>query len=128
MISEKIDLTENRDFRGFSSIHLTLPLVDDEGKMTSEDYESLLRWEKIFGKRRHDNEKLLVFGILDFIRERERHCDRCGEVILPWKERCSGLCKKCEEDLDLQFRGRLPWKAEQTTSSNTIDSNLFNLR
>ena len=124
----KVDLTENGDFRKPSYI-TSLDIPRSYGNISLTQYNSIKRFESIFGKRYHDDERLYIFGVIGYIEKYKSHCNRCGkELVIPWKRLNSGLCKKCEEDLDLQFRGRLPWKAEQTTSSNTIDSDLFNLR
>ena len=67
MLPSNIDLTEKSDFGQPSLIIMDVPVgldLDDfgsENKMSSNEYNSLIRWESIFGKRKHINQKWSIF-------------------------------------------------------------------
>lgn len=118
MISERIDLTLNRDFRerDIPLDNLSIPLgirhiLDwrDDMNMTPVEYEYICRFESIFGRLRkagHKNEKDKVFGKdVTYESELRTHCHRCGrEMRTPWKS-FYNLCYECNEE----YNG-IPWK------------------
>ena len=129
MLPSNIDLTERADFGSPSSMSMDTPVdldlddSDSENKMSSNEYNSLIRWESIFGKRRHINQKWNIFprnGLnVSYGSENPYtlYCSRCGKVIrIPWKN--YGLCSECNEKREIDFKGRIPWKHTSTSSRN----------
>ena len=129
MLPSNIDLTERADFGLPSSMSMDTPVdldLDDSdsgNKMSSNEYNSLIRWESIFGKRRHINQKWNIFprnGLnVSYGSENPYtlYCSRCGKVIrIPWKN--YGLCSECNEKREIDFKGRIPWKHTSTSSRN----------
>lgn len=124
MISERIDLTLNRDFRerGIPLDNLIIPLgirhtlIEDwydEINMTPVEYEYICRFERIFGRLRkagHRNEKDKAFGKdVAYENELRTHCHKCGrELRIPWKS-FYNLCYECNEKLLHEYNG-IPWK------------------
>ena len=107
-MNSKIDLTERGDFRETSYITSLVDFPTD-GSMTFDQYQTLRRLESIFGKRRHDDNRFIIFGITSFIEDRECHCDRCGkELRIPWRRPNSGLCQECENILDREYMNNNP--------------------
>lgn len=135
MLPPNIDLTSHGDF-GNNRVNFMLPQTpldyDDDSEdlyMSTEEYEAILRYEKIFGKKkRHKNEKFGIFPNLRkryFYEEDKEHCIRCGKVIrLPWKN-YFGLCGECE---GIVAKGDYPWDNSLTTWWDDKGYNLFNLR
>ena len=134
MLPPNIDLTSHGDF-GHNLVNLIpqTPLdYDDDSEdnnMSTEEYEAILRYEKIFGrKKRHKNEKFDIFPNLRkryFYEEDKEHCIRCGKVIrIPWKN-YYGLCEECD---GITAKSYLPWDVFLTTSEDNKGYNLFNLR
>lgn len=137
MLPSNIDLTSHGDF-GINRVNLNLipqtPLdYDDDSEdglfMSTEEYEAILRYEKIFGKKkRHKNEKFDIFPNLRkryFYEEDKEHCIRCGKVIrLPWKN-YYGLCEECD---GITAKSYLPWDGFITAWMDDKGYNLFNLR
>jgi hypothetical protein len=125
----KVDLTESGDFRKPSHI-TSLDIPTNYGNISLTQYNSIKRFESIFGKRYHDDERFYIFGISGYIIKYESHCSRCGkELVIPWKRLNSGLCPKCESDLDRSF-SLFPWK-NKLTKTNTNSSNpkdIFNMK
>ena len=108
MLTENIDLTENRDFGG--SFQITAMDIPDN-IMTLEDYDKIIRRESIFGKKRHTNGKHRIFGRTTFVKNLESHCYRCGkELKLPWERNRMELCKQCSDKgkHDNQYL-KFPW-------------------
>ena len=129
MLPSNIDLTERADFGSPSSMSMDTPVdldlddSDSENKMSSNEYNSLIRWESIFGKRKHINQKWSIFprnGLnVSYGSENPYtlYCSRCGKVIrIPWKN--YGLCSECNEKREIDFKGRIPWKHTSTSSRN----------
>ena len=125
MLPSNIDLTERADFGLPSSMSMDTPVdldLDDSdsgNKMSSNEYNSLIRWESIFGKRRHINQKWNIFPRLSLSVENPHTlcCARCGKVIrIPWGN-CE-LCSECNEKREIDFKGRIPWKHNSTSSRN----------
>ena len=38
-------------------------------------------------------------------------CERCGTRLMPWNH--LSLCEDCNNELDLEYRPRIPWKEEK---------------
>lgn len=123
MLTENIDLTENRDFGG--SFQITAMDIPDN-IMTLEDYDKIIRRESIFGKKRHTNGKHRIFGRTTFVKNLESHCYRCGkELKLPWERNRMELCKQCSDKVkhDNQYL-KFPWNYISIIRTD----DLFNLR
>jgi len=119
----KIDLTENRDFRKPGSY--TRNLVDFPTQYQYGQYK-LTRLDTIFGKKCHTDRRYWIFGVIGYIRRCESRCNRCGkELVIPWKRLNSGLCPKCESDLDRSFRS-FPWENKTLNFYNQND--IFNMK
>lgn len=125
MLPSNIDLTEKADFGLPSSMSMDTPVdldLDDSdsgNKMSSNEYNSLIRWESIFGRKRHINQKWNIFPRLSLSVENPHTlcCARCGKVIrIPWKN--YELCSECNEKREIDFKGRIPWKRTSTSSRN----------
>jgi hypothetical protein len=115
MISEKVDLTENRDFADDMLMFVDEPItmrdfydrkeLMENGNMTLEQYERLKRIESIFGMSRHYNEKIEIFGMKTNCPDDGKHCWKCGkEIRAPWKN-YFGLCKECREKQAIDVNG-----------------------
>ena len=129
MLPSNIDLTEKADFGQPSLIIMDVPVgldlddFDSENKMSSNEYNSLIRWESIFGKRKHINQKWSIFprnGLnVSYGSENPYtlYCSRCGKVIrIPWKN--YELCSECNEKIKTETWGKIPWKHNSTSSRN----------
>lgn len=137
MIPRNIDLTENGDFgkNQRNRIHITEVLqnirVYNEPFLTNEEYEVLYVHEKIFGKKRHDNEKANVFYNENaYIEKLKKHCARCGRPIrhIPWKN--NSLCNSCENIVEKQVFN-VPWKpmySENSSREINLAKDIFMLR
>ena len=130
MLSPRIDLTENGDFSGGNGALMDTPIeipMDEYDLMTNEEYEVLVRWEGIFGRRRHYTEKSKAFGKDPFPFSHKDHCYNCGkEFRIPW-DNIFGKCRKCAEKPN---ESRLPWIEyyDNFTFRNDVAYNLFNRR
>lgn len=127
MLPSNIDLTERADFGRPSSMSMDTPVdldlddLDSGNKMSSNEYNSLIRWESIFGKRKHINQKWNIFprNGLNYGSENPYtlYCARCGKAIrIPWKNYEShfpwknyGLCSECNEKIKTETWGKIPW-------------------
>lgn len=115
MLPRNIDLTEHRDFGGGNVFILDTIIeipIDEYHLMTPDEYDHLMWWEGIFGRRRHYTEKSKVFDVEKrFESHWNHHCLRCGVALrIPWKTH-NGLCKKCDDIVSLEEGGtRIPWK------------------
>lgn len=131
MLPRNIDLTENRDFMGEDittfDTRIEIPL-DEYQAMTADEYEHILWWEGIFGRKRHANEKREVFEKeKSYIDETKTHCYRCGtELRIPWK-RTRELCEDCKEIVAREVNGRIPWKSRMEIVRD-FEYDLFNSR
>ena len=135
MLPSNIDLTEKADFGSPSSMSMDTPVdldlddLDSENEMSSNEYNSLIKWESIFGKRKHINRKWNIFPRLGLNGAEDSNalcCIRCGKVIrIPWKNyghrypwgNC-GLCFECNEKEETETWGKIPWKHTSTSSRN----------
>lgn len=138
MLPSNIDLTEKADFGRPSSMSMDTPVdlelddLDSGNNMSTNEYNSLVWWEDIFGKKRHINRKQNIFprnGLNVSYGSENPHtlyCSRCGKVIrIPWKNyghhypwENYGLCSECNEKREIDFKGRIPWKHTFTSSRN----------
>ena len=137
MLPSNIDLTEKADF-GCPSLIMEIPVdsdlddFDSGNKMSSNEYNSLIRWESIFGKRKHINQKWNIFPRLNLNvsygseNPYTLYCARCGKAIrIPWKNyeshfpwKNDGLCSECNEKIKTETWGKIPWKHNSTSSRN----------
>lgn len=123
MLPSNIDLTERADF-GRPSLIMEIPVDLDSGNnMTTDEYDSLIRWESIFGRKIHINQKWNIFPRLNLNvsygseNPHTLYCARCGKAIrIPWKNyesRCPwknyGLCSECNEKIKTETWGKIPW-------------------
>ena len=128
MLPSNIDLTEKADF-GRPSLIMEIPVdsdlddFDSGNKMSSNEYNSLIRWESIFGKRKHINQKWNIFPRLNLNvsygseNPYTLYCARCGKAIrIPWKNyeshfpwKNDGLCSECNEKIKTETWGKIPW-------------------
>ena len=141
MLPSNIDLTERADFGDVFSISpadLNLDDFDTRNEMSTDEYDLLVWWESIFGKKRHINQKWDIFTRISLNPENPHtlYCSRCGKVIrIPWKnyghhypwENC-GLCFECNEKIETETWGKIPWSHTMNNSSRNdeIVYNLFN--
>ena len=126
MLPSNIDLTEKADFGDVSItayVDLNVDDFDTRNNMSTDEYDSLLWWEGIFGKKRHINQKWKIFpriGLNVSYGSENPHtlyCARCGKAIrIPWKNyesRCPwknyGLCSECNEKIKTETWGKIPW-------------------
>lgn len=132
----RIDLTEHRDFNRpiDRSVHSLTDINLDDELMTNDDYDRIVAWENMFGKRRHDNRKRLVFRASReraYFESAHLSCLRCGvEFREPWRRRQSGLCADCDDTFNHGLSG-IPWRSRTDLASGLADDrgwNLFNLR
>lgn len=129
MLSRNIDLTENRDFSGgrIEFTHLLRSIDLDAEVMSTDEYEVIVWWEGIFGRRRHSNEKDRVFDKEEkYLNGWRGKCERCGKPLrCPWK-RVYGLCIECNDAME---KSRIPWiehYGQQSSSDRTMD--IFHMR
>lgn len=147
MLSPEVDLTEHMDFnRGSMNIFSNTRLVeisdDEQDLMSTEEYDWFTWWEGIFGKKRQVNQKWDIFPrlTLDVAEDPNASCCiRCGKVIrIPWKNyrhrypwgNC-GLCFECNEKINTDIEGKIPWNRNMNNFSYRNDErgyNLFNSR
>ena len=144
MLPSNIDLTEKADFGDVSVtsyVDLNVDDFDTRNNMSTDEYDSLIQWESIFGKKRHINQKWKIFpriGLnVSYNPENPYtlYCARCGKVIrIPWKNyghhypwENYGLCFECNEKVETETWGKIPWKHTSTSSRNDERGyNLFN--
>lgn len=142
MLPSNIDLTERADFGDVSLISpadLNLDDFDTRNEMSTDEYDLLVWWESIFGKKRHINQKWDIFPRLTLdVAENPYtlYCARCGKAIrIPWKNYGShlpwknyGLCSECNEKIKTETWDKIPWSHTMNNSSRNdeIVYNLFN--
>lgn len=144
MLPSNIDLTEKADFGSPSSMSMDTPVdldlddLDSENEMSSNEYNSLIKWESIFGKRKHINRKWNIFPRLGLNGAEDSNalcCLRCGKVIrIPWKNyghrypwRNCGLCFECNEKEEIETWGKIPWNRNMNKFSSRNDERGYNL-
>ena len=140
MLPSNIDLTERADF-GRPSLTFDLNDLDDidtRNEMSTDEYDLLVWWEGVFGRKRHINQKWDIFPRLSLSVENPHTlcCARCGKVIrIPWKNyghhypwENYGLCFECNEKIETEALGKIPWSHTMNNSSRNdeIVYNLFN--
>ena len=84
--------------------------------MTEEEYEKWIRWERVFGRRSHKDQRNDIFDPEEKHRKYWEHtCLRCGKNIkIPWNN-IGGVCKECAKNLTSGYN-KVPWKKEETVS------------
>lgn len=94
--------------------------------MTNEEYDGLIKWEKIFGRRQHKNQKNKIFDSeTKFNKYWENTCYRCGKPIrVPWM---GEICKNCNNHLEKTSSDRIPWKKKYSGNNINVED-LFGLR
>ena len=145
MLPSNIDLTERADFSDVSLISpadLNLDDFDTRNEMSTDEYDLLVWWEGIFGRKRHINQKWDIFTRtnLDVAEDsNDLCCIRCGKVIrIPWKNyghrypwgNC-GLCFECNEKIETETWtetwGKIPWNRTMNNFSSGNDERGYNL-
>ena len=141
MLPSNIDLTERADFGDaflISPSDLNLDDFDTRNEMSTDEYDLLVWWEGIFGKKRHINQKWDIFTRINLKVAEDSHnvyCARCGKPIrIPWKNyghqfpwENYGLCFECNEKINTDIEGKIPWDRNHTSSRNDERGyNLFN--
>ena len=132
MLPSNIDLTERADFGDVSLISpadLNLDDIDTRNEMSTDEYDLLVWWEGIFGKKRHINQKWNIFPRTNLKAAEDPHnvyCARCRKPIrIPWKNyghqfpwENYGLCFECNEKINTDVEGKIPWNDNYTSSRN----------
>ena len=118
MLPPKIDLTEHGDFSGgFDMDAMDIPIdmefYDEENNMSTSDYEVLVWWESIFGKRRHPNIKRTLFPKLGY--------DIPNSPRIPWKV-LSPFWSPFSKD------SKIPWSSNMGEAHDDRGFNLFGRR
>lgn len=107
-MDRRIDLTLNRDFSQGSQIIVPNDFdefvgnIYDSRNMSETEYEKLVQYENIFGRKRHFTDVMTVFMKSDeeYRNGYIKHCWRCGkEHRIPWKIK-SDLCEECEKEME----------------------------
>ena len=129
-LPRKIDLTANRDFGDNRFNHtFVFPIEIERELMTNEEYDELVKWENIFGKKWHKNQKNKIFDPeVKFNKYWENTCYRCGKTIRePWSN-IGGICKNCNDHLEKTSSNKIPWKKETFENNVNMRRDLFELR
>ena len=141
MLPSNIDLTERADFGDTSLISLAdlnLDDIDTRNEMSTDEYDLLVWWEGIFGKKRHINQKWDIFTRINLNGVEDPNalcCIRCGKVIrIPWKNYGHhypwanyGLCFECNEKGETETWGKIPWNRNMNNFSSGNDERGYNL-
>lgn len=134
MLPRNIDLTANSDFGIGGGIFMDTPIeipINEYNLMTHEQYDKLMWWEGIFGRKRYYMDKSKIFNKeWSFIEKYKHECQRCGKkIIVPWKN-IYGLCKECDEIVSHNSK-KIPWKISRPVIRRIGDrgqGDLFDLR
>lgn len=121
--SDRIDLTENRDF-GLGATRRTMQFavaireraIDlseliTMGNFTSYNPSDLFPTGSVELLRKTKKE-MEIMGYGDV-----KKCDRCGKKLYPW-ETC-GICETCFDEVENQVLHKVPWENQ---NSNTTDN------
>ena len=145
MLPSNIDLTERADFGAdFGDVSLISPAdlnlddIDTRNEMSTDEYDLLVWWEGIFGKKRHVNQKWDIFPRLTLDVAEDPNalcCARCGKVIrIPWKNYGHHypwgnyeLCFECNKKMETEARGKIPWNRNMNNFSSRNDERGYNL-
>ena len=144
MLPSNIDLTERADFGDVSVtsyIDLNVDDFDTRNNMSTDEYDSLIWWEGIFGKKRHINQKWKIFpriGLnVSYNPENPYtlYCARCGKVIrIPWKNygcfspwKDYNLCFECNDKVETEVKSKIPWDYTMNSPSSMNDEKGYNL-
>jgi hypothetical protein len=138
MLPPNIDLTESSDFGLGSGISMDTPVdlddLDTRNNMSIDEYDYLVWWEGIFGRKRHHNQKWNIFPRIgldvpyDPDKPNYSHCVRCGkEIKIPWKN-YYGLCFECNNKIETTVDSKIPWNHTVNFSFRNDERgyNLFN--
>lgn len=123
-MTTKTDLTERLDFRDIPEYdRLQRPSANVGILMDSSTYDTLRRWETIFGREgRHVDEREEVFGYRNLMKS-GHICYGCGKLVrTPWTvSRCWWLCRQCAGKYDTghPFKSAIP---TDHTKSDLFDS------
>jgi hypothetical protein len=127
--SDRVDLTENRDFGvgrqrggmqfGIAIRQRIIDLTDlittpfDTGE-ESTDYNPLdLFPTGTVGNLRIHKKEMELMGYGD-----TKTCDRCGKKLYPW-ETC-GICETCFDEVEDQVLHRIPWENQNNTTDDNV--------
>lgn len=136
MLPTNIDLTENRDFSGGNAViwQIDIEIPEDWEEieiLSSDQWKKICEHEKIFGRKRHVNQKDRIFDWENSNRLNlfKTHCARCGkEFRIPW-DNLGGICRKCDSEVEVSNYDRIPWKRfEGTWNPRNDPKEIFNLR
>ena len=141
MLPSNIDLTERADFGDASLISPADWNPDDydtRNEMSTDEYDSLVWWESIFGKKRHINQKWNIFPRINLKAAENPHnvyCARCGKPIrIPWKNyghqfpwENYGLCFECNDKVKTDVNSKIPWDHTMDSPSSWNDEKGYNL-
>ena len=140
MLPSNIDLTERADFGDaflISPADLNLDDCDTRNEMSTDEYDLLVWWEGIFGKKRHINQKWDIFPKLNLSVENPHTlcCARCGKVIrIPWKNygcfspwKDYNLCFECNDKVKTEVKSKIPWDHTMNSPSSRNDEKGYNL-
>jgi len=131
MLPPNIDLTEHMDFSGgngeiFFDTPIEIPL-DEYRLMSNDEYEHLMWWEGIFGRKRHYTSKSELFK-----KPKINLCHHCGKLLrIPWYFRvCRDCYKKGNTSFDnyIHKDNRIPWAKMSNHSIRNVQYDLFNRR
>lgn len=138
MIPRNIDLTERGDFgerrlnHPFVLNSINIYDLYTRDAISLGEYEYISRYEDIFGKRYHTNEKgVLFYDEKTYVEKLKYNCARCGKPIahFPWKN--NDLCYTCESIVKKQVQA-FPWKVNSSNnvawSRRSQTNEVFNLR
>lgn len=136
MLPGNIDLTEHRDFSdnqlffNLNDFSIDIPISDDEN-ITPDQYDKIVMYENIFGKRIHKNQAREVFGKSYDVRVKvdwKKTCLRCGRPLFPWNN-LGGICRECDGELNQSYGyGSIPWKTYNDSNNPRSVMDIFNLR
>ena len=136
MLPSNIDLTENRDFSGGPSgiwqLDFVIPEDWEELEIMSNDqWEKICEHEKIFGRKRHINQKDKIFDWQNSNRlNLFKRCCACWgkEFRIPW-DNIGGICRKCGSEVEMSDYDRIPWRMFEGVWLRRDDpKEIFNLR
>ena len=136
MLPPNIDLTEHRDFGesdfSLGIIDFDIP-IDDDVPVTSDQYERMLEYEKIFGRKYHHNQVRDVLGYIYDIPKKDyidwkSHCARCGKTLVPW-DNLGGICRECDSQCNQSYGyGQIPWQEYKSSRIQDRIMDIFSMR
>lgn len=128
--SDRVDLTENRDFgptRRNTANLITGERTIDVSDLINEFTINRLIEEGNFTE--YNPSDLFPTGTVDILRKTKqemefmgygefKRCDRCGKKLYPW-EVC-GICETCFDEVEAQVLHRLPWENQSSEDNNIL--------